>query len=239
MIVSKKLAITYKQKQILQNVSFEILDGSITVFIGKSGAGKSTILRILAGLETSYQGLLLHNDQDLRTIAHQDRVRLIGYVTQHYTLFPQLTVMQNCSLALKKVMGLSSVQAQQKVREELTTVGMEEFANAYPSQLSGGQKQRVAIARALCLGSKTIILDEPTSALDPENVATMVTLLKKLAAQGLTVILSSQDMLFVKMIFDQVYLVDNGMIVESADKQGLAMSNESRIKAFLTIQEIA
>lgn len=237
MMQGKNINFTYKKRPILQNVSFDMRDNQITVFIGKSGAGKSTILRILAGLEPSYEGELFYNGQDLKTVSQKDRTRLIGYVTQSYTLFPQLTVLQNCSLALQKVLGLSFSDAQQKAIEVLKTVDMYEYRDAYPSQLSGGQKQRVAIARSLCLDPKIIILDEPTSALDPENVSNIVALLKQLSSQGVTVILSSQDMAFVKMIFDRIYLVDNGRITETTDRQQIATADNSLIKTFLTTQE--
>jgi polar amino acid transport system ATP-binding protein len=237
MMQGKNISLTYAKKQILKAVSFEFISGGVTVLIGKSGAGKSTILRILAGLETSYQGSLFYGGQDLKTVTQKDRARLIGYVTQNYVLFPQLTVMQNCALALQKVVGLTQLQAEQKVADTLATVGMSDYVNAYPSQLSGGQRQRVAIARALCLDPKILILDEPTSALDPINVDNMVALLRQLSSQGLTVVLSSQDMLFVKMIFDRIYLIDNGEVIESADRQQVAAINEGGIKAFLARKE--
>jgi len=236
MMCVKNLSITYQKKLILNRVSFDVAGNQITVFIGKSGAGKSTILRILAGLETSYEGALFYNECDVRTLTHKDRVGLIGYVTQNYTLFPQLTVLQNCSLALEKVMELSAAQAESKAIEVLKKVGMDSYRDAYPCALSGGQKQRVAIARALCLDPKIIILDEPTSALDPENVNNIVVLLKQLAACGIAVVLSSQDMAFVKMIFDRIYLVDDGMIIESADRQQITMIDDvSAIKKFLML----
>lgn len=237
MMCVKNLSITYQKKLILKAVSCDIAEKQITVFIGKSGAGKSTILRILAGLETSYEGMLIYNQQDVKILTHKDRVGLIGYVTQNYTLFPQLTVLQNCSLALVNVMDLSSIKAEQQAIEMLKKVGMDSFCNAYPYSLSGGQKQRVAIARALCLNPKILILDEPTSALDPENVNTITTLLRQLAAQGIAVVLSSQDMTFAKMIFDRIYLVDDGMIIESADRQQIAIESKSAIKTFLTTSE--
>lgn len=235
MMCGKNLSITYQKKLILNQVSFDIADNKITVFIGKSGAGKSTILRIIAGLEPSYEGMLFYDGQDVKTLTHKDRVALIGYVTQNYTLFAQLTVLQNCSLALEKVMKLSTVQAESTAIEMLKKVGMDSYRDAYPGALSGGQKQRVAIARALCLNPKIIILDEPTSALDPENVNNIVVLLKQLAACGIAVVLSSQDMAFVKMIFDRIYFVDNGMIIESIDRQKITMIDDvSAIKTFLT-----
>jgi len=237
MMQGKNLSIAYKKEQILKAVSFDIIDKQTTVFIGKSGAGKSTILRILAGLENTYDGLLLFKEQDLKTFTQKERARLIGYVTQNYILFPQLTVLQNCLLALQKVMELPIKEAQQKALNMLQNVGMNNYKDAYPSQLSGGQRQRVAIARALCLDPKIIILDEPTSALDPENVNNLASLLKQLSSQGITVVISSQDMLFVKTIFDRIYLVDNGMITESIDRQQAISTNSNTIKTFLTTQE--
>jgi putative lysine transport system ATP-binding protein len=237
MMQGKNLSISYKKNPILKTISFDIPNKQITVFIGKSGAGKSTILRILAGLETAYEGLLLYNGRDLKSFTQKERACLIGYVTQDYVLFPQLTALQNCSLALQKTMNMSIIEAQKTALEALKNVGLANYKDAYPSQLSGGQKQRVAIARALCLNPKIIILDEPTSALDPENVNNLASLLKQLSSQGITVILSSQDMLFVKTIFDRIYLVDNGMITESIDRQQATNTNSNTIKTFLTTQD--
>src|SRR5437879_6326200 len=134
-------------------------------------------------------------------------------------------------------MALPIIEAKKKAVETLTIVGLVNYTDAYPSQLSGGQKQRVAIARALCLDPKIVILDEPTSALDPENVSNLASLLKQLSSQGITVVVSSQDMLFVKMIFDRIYLVDNGMITESIDRQQTTNTNSNTIKTFLTTQD--
>lgn len=237
MIIGKDICLTYEvnkqEKPILKSVSFNITRGKVTALIGKSGAGKTSLLRCLVGLETTFDGILESDGCDLRLLTAQERACLIGYVAQNYNLFPQLTVLQNCTLALQVVFGESVVVAQEKVMAQLTRVGMNNYASVYPSQLSGGQKQRVAIARALCLGPKVLVFDEPTSALDPENVTSIIALIRSLAAQGVTLVISSQDMRFVEMVFDCVYLVEDGTITETYDRLDDVGECMPTIKKFL------
>ena len=241
MIVGKNICLVYKTKQqekaILKNVSFEMTRGNVNVLIGKSGAGKTSLLRCLVGLEKSFDGSLVCDGCDVRLLTAKERACMIGYVAQNYNLFPHLTVLQNCILALQTVFGEPAEVAQEKAIAQLTLVGMNNYALAYPSQLSGGQKQRVAIARALCLGPQVLVLDEPTSALDPENVGIMIALMKQLARQGMTLVLSSQDMQFVDMVYDYIYLVEDGMITEIYDRSD-EEKYESTIKKFLNMKRL-
>lgn len=237
MIIGKDIYLTYEvnkqEKPILKGISFAIRRGEVTALIGKSGAGKTSLLRCLVGLETTFDGVLESDGCDLRALTAKERACLIGYVAQNYNLFPQLTVLQNCTLALQAVLDESAVVAQEKAMAQLMRVGMGKYASAYPAQLSGGQKQRVAIARALCLGPKILVFDEPTSALDPENIASIIELIRSLAAQRVTLVISSQDMRFVEMVSDHVYLVEDGMIVETYDRSDAMGECTPTIKKFL------
>lgn len=202
---------------ILNQVSLTIPPQRITSLIGKSGSGKTTLLRCIAGLERIGQGTLMIDDKNSLELSAQERAGIIGFVFQDFNLFPHLTVLENCMQPLIVVQGMTKQKAERQARETLNHFGMDAYAASYPSKLSGGQKQRVAIARALALGPKVLLLDEPSSALDPENTAILIKLLKQLCEEGITVILASQDMPFVKNIQDFVCLVVDGKIVETCD----------------------
>jgi polar amino acid transport system ATP-binding protein len=150
-------------------------------------------------------------------LSSSQRAEEIGYVFQDFNLFTHLSVLQNCIDPLL-IRGMTNEHAQQRAHEVLRQFGMQDFVGAYPSQLSGGQKQRVAIARALCLQPKILLLDEPTASLDPINTDILVDILQKLAGQGLTIGVSSQDMSFVRKILDRIYYVQAGEIVEFCDE---------------------
>lgn len=206
MVVVNNLTVRIQDQILLNNVSCSLIPGRITLFIGKSGAGKTTLLKSLVGLVPLSQG----------TITTDGKQQEIGYVFQDFNLFPHLCVLQNCIDPLV-VHGMPYDKAEQRAREVLRQLEMEDYSAAYPAELSGGQQQRVAIARAVCLNPRILLLDEPTASLDPINTDILVNILKKLASQGLTIALSSQDMHFVKKIFDRVYYVKAGQIVELCD----------------------
>lgn len=203
MVSVKNLVVKLQNQEILKAVSCELLPGRITTFIGKSGAGKTTLLKAMAGLVPIASGEII-------------KLERVGYVFQDFNLFPHLTVLQNCVDPLI-VHGVDRAKAQLLAQEVLAQLEMQAFMQQYPSQLSGGQQQRVAIARALCLKPQILLLDEPTASLDPVNTDILVKILKKLAGQGLTVALSSQDMSFVRKIFDDVYYMQAGVIWERCD----------------------
>lgn len=203
MVIVKNLIVKLHHQTVLKSVSCELLSGRITAFVGRSGAGKTTLLKTLAGLVPIANGEITKLGQ-------------VGYVFQDFNLFPHLTVLQNCVDPLL-VQGMDLAQAQILGQKILTQLEMQAYMNQYPAQLSGGQQQRVAIARALCLKPQILLLDEPTASLDPVNTDILVDILKKLAAQGLVVALSSQDMNFVRKIFDCVYYMQAGEILEKCE----------------------
>lgn len=218
MVVVNNLTVKLQDQTILKYVSCSLLPGKITTFIGKSGAGKTTILKTIVGLNAISEGSILARDKQLTTLLSKQRSEEIGYVFQDFNLFAHMSVLQNCIDSLL-VHGITQQQAQQRARDVLQQLGMQNFTNLYSSSLSGGQKQRVAIARALCLQPKILLLDEPTASLDPINTDILVGILRKLAVQGLTIGVSSQDMSFVRKIFDRVYYVQAGEIVEFCDEK--------------------
>lgn len=218
MINIKNLSLTINNKTILNSISCNLLPGKITTFIGKSGAGKTTIFKSLVGLLKNFDGSILIDNQELSNFNAKQRSEKIGYVFQDFNLFPHLSILQNCSTPLK-IHGMSHDKADQKALKVLQSLDMQDFANTYPQQLSGGQKQRTAIARALCLQPKVLLLDEPTASLDPFNTQILINILKQLATSNLIIGISSQDMNFVSKIFDEIYLVQDGKIVEFCDKK--------------------
>ena len=215
MIIGKNVSVmdTKTKQIILNNISFEIPKGNVTVFIGKSGAGKTTILKCIANIIRNYEGKILVDGKNPRDCTNEENASRVGFVFQDFNLFPTMTVLQNCIDPLL-IRGMSKKQAEQKALKYLTQLGMQEYVDRYPSQLSGGQQQRVALARALVLEPKVLMFDEPTSALDPENTQGLVTIMKNLVAQGKTIIISSQDMLFVQAIAQRIFVIENGKIIK-------------------------
>lgn len=216
MINVKNVTIALQNQILLDNVSCVLTPGHITSFIGKSGAGKTTLLKAVAGLIPITSGEILINNKHVTTLSARQRSENIGYVFQDFNLFPHLTVMQNCVDPLV-VHGKKFSEVEKRARAYLHDLEMEDYANRYPAQLSGGQQQRVAIARALCLKPRVLLLDEPTASLDPANTNILISILKKLALNGLTVGFSSQDMSFVQNIFDRIYYLESSKIIEFCD----------------------
>jgi ABC-type polar amino acid transport system ATPase subunit len=231
MVIVHDLTVQLQKQLVLRSVSCIFSAGRITACIGKSGAGKTTLLKTLAGLIPAPQGKMSINGKEITALSGKERSLELGYVFQDFNLFPHRSVLQNCMDPLQ-VHGMSLADAQQRSCEVLEQLGMRDFAHTYPTGLSGGQQQRVAIARALCLNPHVLILDEPTASLDPLNTEILVDILKRLAAQGLTIILSSQDMNLVRKIFDCVYYLEVGEIIEACD--GIAMlTDDSLIAQFM------
>jgi ABC-type polar amino acid transport system ATPase subunit len=232
------LFVYYGQTQILNNVSCEIPKGRITMFIGKSGAGKTSLLRALGGL-AMYQGSVRTDKRELAALTVQERAGQVGFVFQNYNLFSNLTVLQNCMQPLMVVHTLSQENARTKALEKLDLLAMKGFCDAWPSQLSGGQQQRVAIARALCLDPRVLALDEPTSALDPENTKILVSILQVLCKRGIAVVVSSQDMSFACMMIDRIYLLEQGVIAESFDRWSDGpLESKQKIAKFLGYKQV-
>lgn len=200
-------------KQILQGISTCFLPGEISLLIGKSGAGKSSFMRCMAQLETTYEGEVLFNGHSIRSLVASKRAQTLNYIAQGYALFPHLTSLDNCSQPLQIVTKMSPTEAKQKAVAVMQSLGMAEYSSAYPCELSGGQQQRIAIARALTLDSQVLLLDEPSSALDPDNSAQLAKILKKLAVQGKTLVISTQDMLFAEQLQGTCYCIDSGRLL--------------------------
>jgi ABC-type polar amino acid transport system ATPase subunit len=199
-------------KQILQGISICFPQGEISLLIGRSGAGKSSLMRCIAQLETIYEGEVLFNGQSLQGLAASKRAQTLSYIAQGYALFPHLTALDNCSQPLQVVAKMRVSEAKQKAVAVMKSLGMAEYGSAYPSELSGGQQQRIAIARALALDPQILLLDEPSSALDPDNSAQLAKILRELASQSKTIVVSTQDMFFAEQLQGTCYCIDNGRL---------------------------
>ena len=200
----------------LNGVSAEFRQGEVVVIIGPSGSGKSTLLRSLNLLEVPTSGKIYFEDIDITDPKLDVNIyrRKMGMVFQHFNLFPHMTVLRNMTIAPIKLLKKSPEEAESKARELLKLVGLEDRADAYPSQLSGGQKQRVAIVRSLCMEPDVMLFDEPTSALDPEMVGEVLDVMKTLAESGMTMAVVTHEMGFAREVADRVLFMDEGLIVE-------------------------
>jgi polar amino acid transport system ATP-binding protein len=233
--------------KVLKGVTLEIGRGQVLVLVGPSGSGKSTFLRCINHLEQVNGGRLyvdgeligyrergdkLH-EMPLRDAAKQRRD--IGMVFQHFNLFPHRTALANIIEAPMQVKGVKKAAAVARAKDLLEQVGLSEKATAYPAQLSGGQQQRVAIARALAMDPKLMLFDEPTSALDPELVGEVLGVMKKLASEGMTMVVVTHEMGFAREVADQLVFMDAGVIVESGNpREVLSNPQHERTKAFLS-----
>ncbi|MDE7288085.1 MAG: amino acid ABC transporter ATP-binding protein [Oscillospiraceae bacterium] len=220
----------------LNNVSIDIHKGEVVFVIGPSGSGKSTFLRCLNLLETPTSGTILFEGADItdkKTDINLHR-RKMGMVFQQFNLFPHMTIMKNLTIAPMKLLKKSYEEAEQTARELLERVGLSNRADAYPNQLSGGQKQRIAIVRALCMKPDVMLFDEPTSALDPEMVGEVLTVMRELAEENMTMVVVTHEMAFAKEVATRVVFMDNGSIVEENTPDELFENPQSdRLKSFL------
>ena len=201
----------------LKGIDLEVTKGEVAVLIGPSGSGKSTFIRALNALEPIQEGEIVVDGTKLGTASADHAVRRkVGMVFQSFNLFPHLSVLENITLAPRKVWGKSVAEAMTTAQELLTRVGLLDQQSKFPAQLSGGQQQRVAIARALALGPKVMLFDEPTSALDPEMIAEVLQVMKELARSGMTMLVVTHEMGFAREVADRVLFFDHGKIVEQA-----------------------
>ena len=208
----------FGDNQVLNGITTNVKRGEVVVVIGPSGSGKSTFLRCLNLLEMPTSGQIIFEGTDLtdpKTEIFQVREKM-GMVFQSFNLFPHKTVMENLCLAPVKLNRKNAQQAREKAEALLKQVGLSDKAEAYPSSLSGGQQQRIAIARALAMEPDAMLFDEPTSALDPEMVGEVLTVMKDLAQEGMTMIIVTHEMGFAKEVGDRVLFMDEGKIVEEA-----------------------
>lgn len=221
--------------EVLKDISFEVNKGDVVCLIGPSGSGKSTLLRCINLLETYDDGTINVLNQDINQIKDINGYRRsVGMVFQQFNLFNNLNVLDNCTLAQIKALGVSKKQATEIALKQLDKVGLKDFAYAYPDTLSGGQKQRVAIARALCMNPEILLFDEPTSALDPEMVNEVLNVMKELARENMTMIVVTHEMGFARDVADKVVFMDDGVILEEGKPNDIFNNpSHERTKKFL------
>ena len=237
MIDVKNLYKSFGDNMVLKNISEHIYPGEKVVVIGPSGSGKSTFLRCLNQMEIPTDGTITFDGEDITdSKTNIDLVRRkMGMVFQHFNLFPNMTIRKNITLAPVRTGLMKQAQADELAMQLLRRVGLEEKADAYPSQLSGGQKQRIAIVRALAMNPKVLLFDEPTSALDPEMVGEVLEVMKELAAEGMTMVVVTHEMGFAKEVASRVLFMDEGRIVEQgAPDVFFGNPQHPRLKDFLS-----
>lgn len=205
----------------VDDVSLEIKKGEIVSLIGPSGSGKSTVLRCIIGLEKPESGKIYIDGQEFSedNVNYRLLLRKMGFVFQHFNLFPHKTVLENLTLAQINVLNREENEAIEVAQKYLQRVGLLDKQNEYPNKLSGGQKQRVAIARALYMNPEVILFDEPTSALDPEMVIEVLEVMQELAKEGMTMVVVTHEMGFARNVGDRVVFLEDGKIIEEAPAQ--------------------
>ena len=212
----KDLRKSFGNNEVLKGITVDIYEGEVVCVIGPSGSGKSTFLRCLNRLEAATAGEITvdgYSINDKKADINKIREN-IGMVFQHFNLFANMNVIDNLTLAPVDLKKATKAEAQETAMKLLETVGLSDRANSYPSQLSGGQKQRVAIARALAMSPDIMLFDEPTSALDPEMVGEVLTVMKQLAKDGMTMVVVTHEMGFAREVADRVLFMDGGVILE-------------------------
>ncbi|NTJ36035.1 amino acid ABC transporter ATP-binding protein [Agrobacterium rhizogenes] len=227
----------YGNYQCLTDVSAHVAKGEVVVVCGPSGSGKTTLIRTTNRLETIAKGSIVVNGRNINK-PKEDINALrsnIGFVFQQFNLFPHMTVLENITLAPRKIRRLGKHEAIAMAEALLERVGLAGKANAYPGQLSGGQSQRVAIARALAMNPPVVLFDEPTSALDPEMVGEVLSVMKSLAHSGITMMCVTHEMGFARDVADHIWFMDKGMILEKATpEEFFSHPKHERAKRFLS-----
>lgn len=221
---------------VLRDIDFTVKPGDVTSIIGASGSGKSTLLRCINLLETPTAGAIyFHGDNMLARGVNAAAYRTkVGMVFQSFNLFNNMTVLDNCIVGQTKVLGKNKEEARANAMMYLEKVGMAPYINARPRQISGGQKQRVAIARALAMEPEVLLFDEPTSALDPEMVGEVLSVMRDLAKDGMTMLVVTHEMSFARDVADHIIFMDGGYIVEEGPaEQVINNPQHDRTKAFL------
>jgi polar amino acid transport system ATP-binding protein len=247
MVKAEQVCKSFGALEVLKGITLEVGKGQVLVMVGPSGSGKSTFLRCINHLEVVNAGrlyvdgeLIGYRDRGskLYEISPRDAAkqrRDIGMVFQHFNLFPHRTALENLIEAPVHVKRVKKKEALARAKDLLNQVGLSDKATAYPAQLSGGQQQRVAIARALAMNPKLMLFDEPTSALDPELVGEVLEVMKKLAAEGMTMVVVTHEMGFAREVANQLVFMDGGVVVESGPpREVLANPKHERTKAFLS-----
>ncbi len=231
------LSKTFGSHEVLRDIDFSVNHGDVTSIIGPSGSGKSTLLRCINLLETPTSGEILYHGTNIKELkggasAYRSHV---GMVFQSFNLFNNMNALKNCMIGQMKVLGKSKQEAKESAMHYLKKVGMEPYINAKPSQLSGGQKQRVAIARALAMEPEVLLFDEPTSALDPQMVGEVLSVMRDLAKEGLTMIVVTHEMAFARDVSNNVVFMTDGVICESGSPEEIFESpKKAETKDFLS-----
>lgn len=227
---------SYGSLEVLKGIDLTIAEKEVVVIIGPSGSGKSTLLRCMNYLEEPTEGTIVVDGIKLDGEANINEVRKeVGMVFQRFNLFPHMTVLENLVLAPMKVRGIDRKTAEATSMELLSKVGLSDKAESYPDQLSGGQQQRVAIARALAMKPKALLFDEPTSALDPEMIKEVLDVMKRLANEGMTMVVVTHEMGFAREVGDRVLFVDGGKILEQGKPDDIFLhAKEERTRSFLS-----
>ncbi|QTF08867.1 amino acid ABC transporter ATP-binding protein [Brenneria izadpanahii] len=235
-ILFNKVNKWYGDYQALTDLNAEIKSGEVVVVCGPSGSGKSTLIRTVNRLEPINDGQILFDGMDIHgSSARLNQLRTrIGFVFQNFNLFPHISVLDNIMLSPIKVLGIKRSEAKQYAGELLERVGLSHKANAYPAQLSGGQQQRVAIARALAMKPPVMLFDEPTSALDPEMVGEVLSVMRNLAQEGMTMMCVTHEMNFAREVADTIWFMDQGVILEKSPPEKFFTAPEHpRVRRFL------
>ena len=224
----KHLAKSFGDLEVLKDINFTVSKGEVVSVIGSSGSGKSTMLRCINLLEMPDSGEIYVNGKNVLEGDINQHRREVGMVFQSFNLFNNMSVIENCMIAQTKVLKRNKEEALKIAHQNLKKVGMDAFADKPSTQLSGGQKQRVAIARALCMDCQVMLFDEPTSALDPVTVGEVLDVMKKLAQEGLTMVVVTHEMAFAKDVSSRVVFMEKGVIVEEGAPQDILVSPKSQ-----------
>ncbi len=237
LIQVKNLGKSFGDLKVLQGINVDIHQGDVVCVIGPSGSGKSTFLRCLNRLEEATEGNIFFDGEDIvnpKTNIDKHRQKM-GMVFQQFNLFPHMTILKNMTLAPVKLQGVSQADADRQAVQLLERVGLADRAQAYPEQLSGGQKQRIAIVRALMMKPEVMLFDEPTSALDPEMVGEVLSVMRELAQERMTMVVVTHEMGFAREVANRVMFMDGGNFVEEGSPEELfGNPRNERLKAFLS-----
>ncbi len=237
MLEINNLKKNFANKKVLKGINLEVNKGDVIGIIGPSGCGKSTLLRCINLLEKPDGGSIIYDGKDITKLKNKQSVnKEIGMVFQQFNLFPHLTVLDNIILAPVKLKIMSKKDAIKKAEELLNKIGLLDKKNTYPSKLSGGQKQRVAICRTIIMNPKIILFDEPTSALDPEMIGEVTDLMKKIGELGITMIIVSHELNFIKNFCNRIVYMEEGKVVETGTPEEIFTNpKDDTLKNFIEL----
>lgn len=243
----RDVKVSFGDLMVLQGVDLDVEVGEVLCLIGASGSGKSTLLRTVNALQPLDSGIVQVDGRYAGSVVRDGCLmeatekqlaeyrRHIGIVFQHFNLFPHLSVQENVTVGLRKVLGLDGERSKQRARDYLERVGLADKIDSYPSQLSGGQQQRVAIARALAMEPQLMLFDEPTSALDPELVGEVLQVMRDIAEGGMTMMVVTHEMRFARQVADRVAFMDGGVIAELGNAEEVIGNPQTpRLQQFLS-----